>query len=441
MVIGNPPYVRQEMLGKIKGYFEKDFKVFHGVADLYTYFIERGVSLLKSGGLFSYIVANKWMRANYGLPMRRWLKQQCIKEIVDFGDLPVFKKATTYPCIIRISKGSPQSAFNVSQVKNLDFESLESYVSNNNYKVKRSLLEDAGWSLTDNRTHALLKKLQSVGVPLSKYVNGKICYGIKTGLNKAFVIDAATKDRLIKEDPKSAELIKPLLIGKDIKKYQVPVVNQFLILIPKGWTRLTSKQNQNNWKWLKNNYRSIAKHLAPFEVEACKRCDKGEYWWELRACDYYNKFEKPKIIYPNICKKPEFLYDTKRLFTNQKCFIIPLPDKYLLGLLNSSVTFFLFQKILPKLRGDFYEPSYVFLKDFPIRTIDFSNSTDKTRHKKMVKLVDGMLELNKQVAKAKPSHNKTVLQRQIEATDRQIDQLVYELYGLTDKEVKIVEEG
>ena len=104
VVIGNPPYVRQEMLGEFKDYFQNHYEIYHGTADLYTYFIEKAVSLLKKGGLFSYIVANKWMRANYGEPLRRWMKSQHIEEIIDFGDLPVFETATTYPCIIRIRK-------------------------------------------------------------------------------------------------------------------------------------------------------------------------------------------------------------------------------------------------------------------------------------------------------------------------------------------------
>ena len=168
----------------------------------------------------------------------------------------------------------------------------------------------------------------------------------------------------------------------------------------------------------------------------------GTYqWYEIQdTIDYYMEFEKSKIIYPNICKRPEFTFDETGLYTNQKCFIIPLPDMYLLGILNSKVTFFLFQSILPKLRGGFYEPSYVYFKDFPIRAIDFSSSVDKARYDKMVALAEQMLSLHKQLAAAKTPDEKTRIQRQIEATDHQIDPLVYELYGLTEKEIQIVEQ-
>jgi type I restriction-modification system DNA methylase subunit len=123
-VIGNPPYVRQESLKDSKDYFEKKFSVYHGSSDLYAYFIEKGVSLLNQGGLFSYIVANKWFRANYGKPLRKWIKQQNIVEIIDFGYLPIFKQATTYPCIIVIQKKVPGSTFRASTIKSLDFTDL-----------------------------------------------------------------------------------------------------------------------------------------------------------------------------------------------------------------------------------------------------------------------------------------------------------------------------
>ena len=267
-VIGNPPYVRQEGLGEFKAYFQKHYKVYHGVADLYAYFIERGVSLLRPRGLFSYIVANKWMRANYGLPLRAWLKEQHIEEIIDFGDLPVFQKATTYPCILRISREAPHEKFRVSQVKTLSFKGLENYVEDNHYDVKQSDLDDAGWSLADERTQALLAKLKAAGVPLGEYVKGKIYRGVLTGLNEAFVIDAATRERLIAEDGKSAELIKPFLAGRDIKRYEQPKSDKYLILMPRGWTREKSGNARDGLAWLKQNYPAIANHLLPFAEAA-----------------------------------------------------------------------------------------------------------------------------------------------------------------------------
>ena len=441
VVIGNPPYVRQESLGEFKGYFQKHFQVYQGTADLYAYFIERGVSLLQDEGIFSYIVANKWMRANYGLPLRRWLKEQCIEEITDFGDLPVFLGATTYPCIIRIVRRPPQSSFQATQVKTLNFNDLGEYVNENGYKVNQLTLDDSGWSLADEATQELLDKLKGKGVPLGEYVGGKIYYGIKTGLNEAFVIDAQTREKLIAEDPKSEELIKPFLAGRDIKRYQQPVSDKYLILIPRGWTREKSSNAKDALGWLKGNYPAMANHLLPFAQAAGKRYDKGEYWWELRACDYYNEFEKQKIVYAEIASKGQFTLDNGYKYYDTTAYIISCDDDlmYLIGLLNSKLWTFLFSKQSSEIRGGFFRWKRQYLSPLPIRTIDFSEPADVARHDSLVSLGDRMLALHKQLQETRTPHDEIALKRQIEATDRQIDALVYELYGLTEDEIGIVE--
>ena len=438
-VIGNPPYVRQELLGDFKTYFQEHYAVYHGTADLYSYFIERGVSILKSGGYFSYIVANKWMRANYGKPLRKWLRQQSIEEIVDFGDLPVFEKATTYPCIIRIKNTAQEKKLSVSQIKSLDFESLETSVNESGYPVQFTSLVEDGWSLTDERTQSLLDKLKSKGMPLGEYVEKKVYYGIKTGLNEAFVIDQKTRDELIAEDPKSSELIKPFLAGRDIKRYCVPETGKYLILIPKGWTRLQSNNSSNAWKWMNTNYSAVASHLAPFEEKAEKRCDKGEYWWELRSCDYYEEFEKPKIMLPDISLRGNFNIDDNANYTVNTAYIIASSEKYLLGLLNSGLISFFYGNCSPSYRGGYLRFIFQYLVTIPIRTIDFSDQEDKARHDRMVELVERMLDLNKNLAYTKTTHDQAMLKRQIDATDRQIDQLVYQLYDLSPDEIAIVE--
>ncbi len=440
VVIGNPPYVRQEGLIDFKSYFQKHYKVYQSTSDLYTYFIERGVSLLREGGIFSYIVANKWIRANYGLPMRKWLKKQCIEEIIDFGDLQVFRGATTYPCIIRIIKSAPRGSFEATQIKTLGFENLSDYVKENHYSVNQSALDDKGWSLADDRTQALLAKINSKGVPLREYVGGKIYYGIKTGLNEAFVIDKATREKLIAEDSKSVELIKPFLAGRDIKRYRMPVIDKYLIFIANGWTREKSDGSHDAWGWLKKNYPAITDYLSHFAEAAQKRYDKGEYWWELRACDYYDEFEKPKIMYLVFQVKPAFTFDEAGTYANNAVWITPKADKILLGVLNSKLGWFMISNYCTQIQNG-YQLIFNYLGKIPIRTINFSNQEDVARHDRMVSLVDQMLSLHKQLQEAHTPHDQTRLQRQIEATDRQIDALVYELYGLTEEEIRIVEEG
>ena len=441
-VIGNPPYVRQETLGELKTYLQTRYKVYHGMADLYAYFIERGVGLLKSGGWFGYIVANKWMRANYGKPLRRWLKTQGLVEINDFGDLPVFTRATTYPCILIIQKERPSSEFEVALIDTLDFPGgLANYQRSTAFTLDRSRLEDGGWSLVNPRSQALLDKLKQSGVPLGEYVEGKIYRGILTGLNKAFVIDAEKRAQLIAADPHSADLIKPFLAGRDIKRYQPLPEKQYLILMPRGWTNANAKGVKNKWDWLQTNYPSIAAHLEPFESDAKKRCDQGEYWWELRACDYYDEFEKPKIMLPDISLRGNFAYDPEGgKYCANTAYAVAINDLYLLGLLNSQVITFFYKNLSSTYRGGYLRFIYQYLEQLPIRVINFNDSADVAHHTHMVELVENMLSLHQQLAAAQAPHQHTALQRQIEATDDQIDALVYELYGLSDEEIEIVEE-
>ncbi len=439
-VIGNPPYVRQEMLSKLKNYFHQRYQVYHGAADLYAYFIEQGVTLLKAGGKFGYIVANKWLRANYGQPLRRWLKQQRIEKIIDFGDLPVFKNASTYPCILFLSRDGARSKFSVAQVKALDFRDLDEYVAQHRYPVKQAHLNDNGWALVSEEVNHLLEKIKSKGIPLGKYVDGKIYRGILTGLNKAFVIDETTRQKLIEKDPLSAEIIKPFLAGRDIKRYQPPVATKYLIFIPKGWTNEQSKFSKQPWKWLKENYPAVSTHLARFEQEAKKRYDQGDYWWELRACEYYNNFEKQKIFIPAIIKKASYTFDSSKIYSNDKTSIIPTSDLYLFGLLNSKVLEFIMRQTSSTKQGGYFEYKPMYIKQLPILPVNDSDTEYKSRHDKIVQLVDRILMLNKQLAKTKAPHDREVLQRQIDATDKQIDRLVYELYELTEEEIGMIEE-
>lgn len=439
-VIGNPPYVRQELLKEQKDYFKDHYEVYQGTTDLYAYFIEKGISLLRTHGIFSYIVSNKWMRANYGKPLREWLKKQKIEEIVDFGDLPVFKKASTYPCILRVSKGKPDDTFDAVEVENLEFRDLSEYVRENKYPISQNSLDASGWSLVDEKSQALLNKLWGRGVPLGEYVEGKIFYGIKTGLNKAFVIDEEIKERLISKDPKSTEFIKPFLAGRDIKRYKESKPDKYLILFERGWTNKNSEGHNNKWKWLKDKYPAIAEHLEKYSVEGEKRYDKGDYWWELRACDYYQEFEKPKMMLPDISIKSNFTIDEKgELFCVNTAYIIGNCDYYLLGILNSKLMTFYYSLISPVFRGGFLRFIYQYLVLLPICKIDFSDPSEKAMHDKMVSLVEQMLDLNKKLDQAKLESDKEMIKRRIEATDNQIDKLVYELYGLTDEEIAIVE--
>jgi hypothetical protein len=438
-VIGNPPYVRQEMLGDYKGYFQQHYRVYDGTADLYVYFIEKGISLLKDQGLFSYIVANKWMRANYGATLRKWLKTQYMEEIIDFGDLPVFQKATTYPCIIRVSKNKPKKECNIVAVKTLEFISLDDYAKTEGYLIDRTKLNDNGWSLSDDCTEELLTKIKQQGVPLGEYVKGGIFRGVLTGLNEAFVIDAETRVRLIAEDPKSAEIIKPFLMGRDVKRYRSPASDRFLIFTRRGI-------NIKNYPAIYKHLSQLKDKLMPkpkdFTGSNWKGRKPGSYqWYEIQdAIDYYEEFEKPKIIIPSIIKNASYTFDASGFYSNDKTSIIASDDLYLLGVLNSRVSDFFIHSISSTKQGGYFEYKPMYVQQIPIHTINPLHTQDVAIHDRMVSLVEQMLALHKQLAEAKTPHDKTAIQRQIDATDHQIDRLVYELYGLTEEEIKIVEE-
>jgi adenine-specific DNA-methyltransferase len=173
------------------------------------------------------------------------------------------------------------------------------------------------------------------------------------------------------------------------------------------------------WYWFSKSYPAVAAHLLPFKEKAIQRTDQGDFWWELRACDYYDEFEKPKIVYPNICKQPEFTLVEDGAYTNQKCFIITHYTYTLLAILNSRLCNFLFKSILPKLRGDFYEPSYAYFKNFPIV---------ETREEALEDTVYEIL-----VSKKRDSQLDTTV------LESKIDLMVYHLYGLTYEEVKVID--
>ncbi len=274
---------------------------------------------------------------------------------------------------------------------------------------------------------------------MSAYVNGKIYYGIKTGLNEAFVIDDETKKRLIKEDRKCADLIKPFLAGKDIQRYQLPETTSHLIFMPKGWTRSHYGKSRNAWSWLKENYPAIANHLHPFSAKAEKRSDQGDYWWELRACDYYAEFEKPKILWPGISSEvTAFAIDENGYYGNDNNQLIISSDHYLLGLLNSRLMRFILQHVCDKVQGGFYRLKIIYIEQLPIRTIDFKNPSEKAIHDKLVSLVDRMLDLHKKKATLPPSAEREKIEREVAVTDEKIDEIVCGLYGITDEEREII---
>jgi hypothetical protein len=446
-VIGNPPYVRQESLGaEFKEYAQKKFTSYAGTADLYAYFIEKAHSMLREGGSFGMICSNKFMRANYGKPLRSFIaKHTTLNQIVDFGELPIFEKAATFPAIILTQKAEPKKQkFVYAPIKRLDFQSLEREVKIIGIFLDERSLSGDNWTLAKAEEISVFEKMKINGIPLGEYVKGKIYRGVLTGLNEAFVIDRATRNRLIREDKKSAEIIKPFVVGDDIRKYHINYNERYLIFARHGI------QVQN--------YPAIERHLSSFKDRLMPRQKDwrgtqwqgrkpGKYkWYEIQdTIDYFIEFEKPKIIWPDIAKTSRFTFDQSGLYFGNTAYMIPLNDLYLLAILNSRLIFSYFKRIATVLgdpdKGGRLRWIYQDVIKIPIMCVNFTKSKDKTMHDQIIKFVDKMMELNKQLVEAKSVAQKEIIQRQINSTDKEIDQLVYELYGLTKEEIKIVEGG
>jgi hypothetical protein len=440
-VIGNPPYVRQETLSEFKDYFETHYEAFDGVADLYAYFMEKGVKLLREGGLFSIIVSSSFLRATYAEPLRRTLKKYtAAQRIVDFGGLAVFANAKdTYVCIPILAKGGKQKTVEVSKVHSLETRQLTEYVTSNHFTIPSERLSPEAWSLKSDEEATVFAKLVKAGKPLGDYVERRLFYGIKTGLNDAFVIDSETKRRLIAKDKRSADLIHPLLGGEDIRRYIFNPKDQWIIFPRRG-------VNIDRYPAIRDHLAQWKEDLTPKKDKNAKRGRKpGRYeWYEIQDdVAYYEVFDGPKLIFPDIAKGPRFCLDMDGYYLANTAYCLGTEDRYLLGILNSRLFWFAIGNISIPFgirAGEYrYRLIYQYMEKVPIRVIDHAEVSDKIRHDQMVNLVEQILKLHNGLALAKTPQERTTLERQLAATDAQINKLVYDLYGLTPEEVRVLE--
>ena len=443
MVVGNPPYVRQEALAAdFKRHAAEHYRVWSGRADLYVCFYERAHELLRPAGFFGFVSSNKFMRAAYGAKLRQYLLEQTkLQEIIDFGELPVFKGAATFPVIVLTQKrkepGDHRQDFIFAPIKALNFQDFDVAVSEQaTFLDERSLRGDS-WALAPAEDMEIFLQMRAAGVPLQDYLGRqtRVLYGIKTGLNEAFVIGRGTRDRLVRLNPQSAQFILPLLHGKDVRKYRVVDEGRYIINIPKGWTRAHCG-NAHPDEWMRTHHPLLMQHLGQFEERATRRTDQGDHWWELRACEYLEEFSKPKIIYPEIALESRFSIDSEGYFLNKTVFFIPKRSMYLLGILNSKVMLMYFKRNLSVL-GDADERgrmlfSAVFVKRIPIVRAD----SDDPRRQTIERCVSEALDLAPRHAEAaktmEGSREHEELGRRLVALDAEIDEAVCSLYGLTD---------
>jgi adenine-specific DNA-methyltransferase len=415
LVIGNPPYFSVSNDSSLKE-ISSSYKTWASSGDIYSLFYELGQNILNQNGLEILIISNKWMRANYGENLRNYIISNSNPLlIVDFGQNLIFDNAIVHTNIIMSGKGG-----NKNQLEGIRFEDGKffNFVDNFGQYIDANLIKnlnpDKGiWNINSTILDNLKSKIEKF--PLLKEWKIKMNFGIKTGLNEAFIIDAKTRQELIAKDPKSEEIIKPILRGRDTRRYYCNFADLYLLNTHNGYSNLAAVD-------VENNYPVIYNHLQNYKEDGMKRYDKGKHWTNLRNCAYLEDFNKPKIIFSEIVSEPQFYYDELGYYPEATVFIITGEKlKYLTALLNSKPVTFFFKsfymggELVGKIR---YKKAFV--EQIPIPNID-----DKTEIK-FNSIVDQIIALKKE-------------EKDSTALEQKIDKMVYELYGLTPEEIEVVE--
>ena len=359
VVLGNPPYVRMEFLKAMKPYLEKRYEVVSDRADLYCYFFERGLRLLKPGGRLGFISSNTFFKTGSGRPLRGYLlREATIESVVDFGDLQIFEGVTTYPAILTMKRGAAPKGhdlrfWRVDTLPEVNFQATWEKAAG---PYPQAALGAGSWELENPALRALRDKIRT-GRKTLKEVYGSPLYGIKTGLNGAFVIDNATKERLCAQDPRSAELLKPFLEGKDLKRWRAEPRSLWLIYIPQRRVNI-------------DDYPAIRDWLLPFKAALEARATKQE-WFELQQAQeaYSPFFQPPKIAYGHFQDQPIYSMETTGAYSNNKTYFIPNGGWDLLAVLNSKVIWFDFCSRTTAVRGGWREATAQHIEPLPMPSI------------------------------------------------------------------------
>lgn len=417
VVIGNPPYVEHKKLKGISSELKKYYSTYSGTADLYVYFYENGINKLCHDGTLIYITSNKFIKTSYGEKLRKYFADFNINEIIDFTDVHVFD-ALVSSCIFSVSKNKKSNnkvkiAFANDTV--LDFPDLTGFIDRNQFFLKQDNLSEKIWQLENATRLALKEKIENCSITMDKTGTINIYRGVTTGFNPAFIIDEEKRNELIKEDKASKAIIKPLLQGRNIKKWNYIKTTDFLIFTRKG---IQIKE-----------FPAIKRHLQHFK-EALKPGvgrKPGSYnWYEIQDnTAYFPEFEKEKIIWGLTADKWAFAYDNGNHFLPSNGYILTskvIPIKYLLTLMNSKLMEFYFGFIGIMTAGGAFTLKYETVIEFPIKIVD------EAIQSQFITLVDKILSAKQKDPNADTS-----------ALEKHIDEMVYALYGLTPEEIAIVE--
>lgn len=377
-VIGNPPYVRQEKLGPAKPFLQQAYRAFDGYADLYVYFYELGLRLLKPGGRLSFITTNKWMRAGYGENLLRLIQDTAwVDGIVDFGHArQIFPDADVFPCVLTLRRPTDdQPAPDMARVAviqrdDLDMDRMTAQVDAAEFDMPRAALTAEGWLLEPAEVHALMRKIAGTGVTLKEYVGSSPLYGLKTGFNDAFVIDHATKDRLEATGGPLPDIIRPYVRGQDLERWAPARSDLWMIVLRSSanhpWPWADAGDEAEAERLFQATHPALHGHMKPFEARLRKRQDKGRFWWELRACSYYDAFESPKLWYTDITWTPGFSLDTSNTHSNNTIYFVPSDSKWLVAALNSPVMWWFAWRELQHGKDDALRYFTADVESFPI---------------------------------------------------------------------------
>ncbi|MER8453397.1 N-6 DNA methylase [Mesorhizobium sp. M1428] len=361
IVLGNPPYVRMELLKPIKPHLQQRFTVATDRADLYAYFFELGLRLLKPGGRLGFISSSTFFRTGSGKLLRAYLAEHSeVESVVDFGDLQVFEGVTTYPAIVTLRKSERAPADGTLKylaVRALP-QDLGKTFEEEARPMPRARLTGGTWRFETDLLDAIREKIVS-GRQTIADVFGAPLYGIKTGLNDAFVLSRADRDRIVARalqtpGDRSADLLKPFLVGENLKRWHVESDDLWLIYTPKNRIDI-------------DDYPALREHLAPYRERLDARAT-NQNWWELQQAQaaYEPMFLGSKIVYPHFNDKPNFSFETEKYYSNDKSYIIPTPSPALAGYLNSNVAWFVLCGMAPAVRGGFREARVQYVGALPV---------------------------------------------------------------------------
>ena len=404
IVIGNPPYIQlQKDGGKLaKMYENQGYQTFARTGDIYSLFYEKGYQILKPKGILAYITSNKWMRAGYGEATRSFFAEKTNPlQLIDFAGIKVFESATVDTNILIFAKENNTFSTRACVVKDKELKKLSDYIKQNGVEGCRFDSSES-WVILSEIEQRIKTKIEAVGTPLRDW-DIQINYGIKTGFNEAFIINGEKRKELIAQDPKSAEIIRPILRGRDIKRYSYEFADLYLINTHNGVKEKGIKRINIE------DYPAVKAHLDLFYPQLEKRADQGDTPYNLRNCAYIEDFSKQKIVYSNMCSEPSFYLDENGFLTNQKCFILTGEYlKFLIAFFNSTLFKYTFWDNFPVLGAKGRELSKIFMIEIPVI------KPPKEIEIKISNLLDSQNYEN-------------------------IDKLIYELYNLTDEEISFIE--